>query len=71
LSPDPDNAFFASGVHEEVLTRLSLIPELRVISRTSMEKSPAMASRFPRSAVAWVSATCWRAACAAPASACG
>ncbi|NGP54123.1 hypothetical protein [Thioalkalivibrio sp. XN8] len=37
LSPDPDNAFFASGVHEEVLTRLSLIPELRVISRTSME----------------------------------
>jgi TolB-like protein len=38
LSPDPDNAFFASGVHEEVLTRLSLIPELRVISRTSMEK---------------------------------
>jgi len=38
LSPDPDNAFFASGVHEEVLTRLALIPELRVISRTSMEK---------------------------------
>lgn len=38
LSPDPDNAFFAGGVHEEVLARLSLIPELRVISRTSMEK---------------------------------
>jgi serine/threonine-protein kinase len=38
LSPDPDNAFFAGGVHEEVLTKLSHLPALRVISRTSMEK---------------------------------
>jgi len=37
LSPDPDNAFFAGGIHEEVLTRLSRINDLRVISRTSME----------------------------------
>jgi TolB-like protein/Flp pilus assembly protein TadD len=38
LSPDPDNAFFAGGVYEEVLTKLSRIGELRVISRTSMER---------------------------------
>jgi TolB-like protein len=38
LSPDPDNAFFAGGMHEEVLTRLSRIDDLRVISRTSMER---------------------------------
>ena len=38
LSPDPNNAFFAGGVFEEVLTKLSKVPELRVISRTSMEQ---------------------------------
>jgi len=38
LSPDPDNAYFAGGMHEEVLTKLSRIGELRVISRTSMER---------------------------------
>ena len=37
LSPDPDHAFFAGGMHEEVLSHLSHIGELRVISRTSME----------------------------------
>jgi len=38
MSPDPDNAFFAGGVFEEVLTKLSKVPQLRVISRTSMER---------------------------------
>jgi len=38
FSPDPDNAYFASGVYEEVLTKLSRIGALRVISRTSMER---------------------------------
>lgn len=36
LSPDPDNAFFADGVHENILTQLSRIGDLRVLSRTSM-----------------------------------
>lgn len=36
LSADADNAFFAGGVHEEVMSNLSLIDGLRVISRTSM-----------------------------------
>ena len=38
LSEDPNNAFFAGGVHEDVLTQLSYIKKLRVISRTSMIK---------------------------------
>lgn len=35
LSHDPDNAYFADGIQEEVLTRLSKISDLKVISRTS------------------------------------
>src|SRR5215467_7906300 len=35
LSRDPDNAFFADGVQDEVLTDLSRIADLKVISRTS------------------------------------
>jgi len=46
LSPDPDNAFFAGGIFEEVLTKLSRMSELRIISRTSMES---IAKRRPRS----------------------
>lgn len=38
LSEDPNNAFFAGGVHEDILTSLSRIADLRVISRTSMLK---------------------------------
>ncbi len=36
LSPDPDNAYFADGIHEDVLTQLSKIGDLTVISRTSV-----------------------------------
>jgi TolB-like protein len=35
LSPDPENAFFADGVQEDILTHLSKIEELLVISRSS------------------------------------
>jgi TolB-like protein len=38
MSEDPANAFFAGGVHEDILTNLSRIADLRVISRTSMLK---------------------------------
>jgi TolB-like protein/Tfp pilus assembly protein PilF len=36
LSPDPDNAFFAAGIHEDILSQLSKIQALDVISRTSV-----------------------------------
>jgi TolB-like protein len=36
LSPDPNNAYFAAGMHEEVLNQLAKIKALAVISRTSV-----------------------------------
>jgi hypothetical protein len=34
-SHDPDNAYFADGIQDEILTLLSKIADLKVISRTS------------------------------------
>ena len=38
LSRDPDNAYFAEGMQDEILGRLSKIADLKVISRTSTQK---------------------------------
>lgn len=38
LSPNPDDAYFASGVHEEILNQLCKIKDLSVIARTSVKK---------------------------------
>ena len=38
LSKDEENAFFAGGVQDEILTNLSKIADLKVISRTSVMK---------------------------------
>src|SRR2546428_12393887 len=38
LSRDPDNAFFAEGIQDEILARLAKIADLKVISRTSTQK---------------------------------
>jgi Predicted integral membrane protein len=37
-SHDPDNAYFADGIQDEILTLLSKIADLKVISRTSTRK---------------------------------
>jgi serine/threonine-protein kinase len=37
LSGDPDNAYFANGIQDEILARLSKISELKVIARTSVQ----------------------------------
>src|SRR5438105_8785209 len=38
LSDDKANAYFADGIQEEILTRLSRISDLKVISRTSTQR---------------------------------
>jgi len=38
LSRDPDNAYFAEGIQDEILARLAKIADLKVISRTSTQK---------------------------------
>jgi TolB-like protein/Tfp pilus assembly protein PilF/predicted Ser/Thr protein kinase len=38
LSGDPDNAYFADGIQEEILTRLAGIAGLKVISHTSTQQ---------------------------------
>ena len=37
LSGDPDNAYFAEGIQDEILTRLASIADLKVISRSSTQ----------------------------------
>jgi TolB-like protein/Tfp pilus assembly protein PilF len=37
LSPDPDNAYFADGLQEEILARLAKIADLKVISHSSTQ----------------------------------
>jgi len=36
FSPNPDDAYFADGMHDEIITQLSRISALKVISRTSV-----------------------------------
>jgi TolB-like protein/cytochrome c-type biogenesis protein CcmH/NrfG len=38
LSDDPDNAYFADGMQEAILTRLASISDVKVISRTSTQR---------------------------------
>jgi serine/threonine protein kinase/tetratricopeptide (TPR) repeat protein len=38
LSEDPNSAYFAEGIQEEILTRLASISDLKVISRTSTQR---------------------------------
>ena len=38
LSRDPDNAYFAEGIKDEILTKLATVHDLKVISRTSTAK---------------------------------
>src|SRR6266446_6699103 len=38
LSSDKENAYFASGIQDEIITRLAKIADLKVISRTSTQR---------------------------------
>ena len=48
LSRDPENAYFSEGIHDEILTRLAKIAELKVISRTSTERFKSSPDDLPR-----------------------
>jgi TolB-like protein/Tfp pilus assembly protein PilF len=47
LSRDPDNAFFAEGVQDEILTRLAKVGDLKVIARTSTQKFKSSPENLP------------------------
>src|SRR5512140_1112078 len=47
LSRDPDNAYFAMGIQDEILTRLSKIADLKVISRTSTQHYKSAPENLP------------------------
>jgi TolB-like protein/Tfp pilus assembly protein PilF len=47
LSDDKSNAYFAQGIQDEILTRLSKIGALRVISRTSTERYASQPENLP------------------------
>ena len=47
LSRDPDNAYFADGIQEEILTRLAKIADLKVISRTSTQHYKSAPENLP------------------------
>jgi serine/threonine protein kinase len=48
LSHDPDNAYFAEGVQEEILMRLARIADLKVISRTSTQRFKSSPDNLPQ-----------------------
>src|SRR5215468_5175437 len=47
LSRDADNAYFADGIQEEILTRLAKIADLKVISRTSTQQYKSAPENLP------------------------
>src|SRR5262245_47908603 len=47
LSSDKENAYFAEGIQDEILTRLSKIADLKVISRTSTERYKSVPENLP------------------------
>jgi TolB-like protein/Tfp pilus assembly protein PilF/class 3 adenylate cyclase len=47
LSRDPDNAYFADGIQDEILTRLSKIADLKVISHTSTQHYKSAPENLP------------------------
>jgi serine/threonine protein kinase/Tfp pilus assembly protein PilF len=46
-SRDPDNAYLADGIQDEILTRLSKIADLKVISRTSTQHYKSAPTNLP------------------------
>ena len=70
LSDEKENAYFADGVQDEILTGLARVADLKVISRTSTLQyrggAGIICARSPKRS-AW--RMCWQGACSAPATA--
>lgn len=47
LSRDPENAFFAEGVQDEILTRLAKVADLKVIARASTQRFKSAPTDLP------------------------
>src|SRR5262249_13830619 len=47
LSSDKENAYFADGIQDEILTRLAKIADLKVISRTSTQHYKSTPENLP------------------------
>src|SRR5207302_3727989 len=47
LSEEKENAYFADGIQDEILTRLSKIADLKVISRTSTQHYKSAPENLP------------------------
>src|SRR5207247_6946713 len=48
LQRHPDNAYFAEGVQDEILTRLAKVADLKVISRTSTQRFKSAPDNLPQ-----------------------
>lgn len=48
LSRDPDNAYFAEGIQDEIITRLAKVADLKVISRTSTQHFKSAPENLPQ-----------------------
>ena len=48
LSSDKENAYFAEGVQDEILTRLAKVADLKVISRTSTQRFKSSPNDLPQ-----------------------
>jgi TolB-like protein/Tfp pilus assembly protein PilF len=48
LSRDPDNAYFAEGIQDEILTRLAKVADLKVISHTSTQRYRSSPDNLPQ-----------------------
>src|SRR5437868_12740537 len=48
LSSDKENAYFAEGIQDEILTRLAKVADLKVISRTSTQRFKSAPSDLPQ-----------------------
>src|SRR5207253_8210628 len=48
LSRDPDNAYFATGIQDEILTRIAKVADLKVISHTSTQRYKSSPDNLPQ-----------------------